>query len=212
MTDNHPVKGLRAVNPDVAPSSSALFGAIGGVRGIIESVAPGFLFLVVFTLTGSLLPSAIAPVVAAVGILLARLIQRLPVMPAVSGGIGIALSAGFALFTGKASDNFVGGFLINGISILVVVLSLLARKPLVGIVAGLAAPHTEWMTDARPRRAVVVTTVLWGCFFALRLVVELPLYFADQTAALAATKLLLGLPAYAAMLWVTWVMLRSARA
>lgn len=212
MTDNHPVKGLRAVNPDVAPSSSALFGAIGGVRGIIESVAPGFLFLVVFTLTGSLLPSVIAPVAAAVGILLARLIQRLPVMPAVSGGIGIALSAGFALFTGKASDNFVGGFLINGISILVVVLSLLARKPLVGIVAGLAAPHTEWMTDARPRRAVVVTTVLWGCFFALRLVVELPLYFADQTAALAATKLLLGLPAYAAMLWVTWVMLRSARA
>lgn len=212
MTDSQPAKGLRAVNPDVAPTTGALFGAIGGVRGIIESVAPGFLFLVVFTITGSLLPSVVAPVAAAVVILIARLIQRLPVMPAVSGGIGIALSAGFALFTGKASDNFVGGFLINGVSILVILLSLLARKPLVGIVAGLAAPHTEWMTEVRPRRAVVLTTILWACFFALRLVVELPLYFADQTAALAVTKLLLGLPAYAAMLWVTWVMLRSARA
>ncbi|MSZ38843.1 MAG: DUF3159 domain-containing protein, partial [Actinobacteria bacterium] len=90
-----------------------LFSAVGGVRGVIESTAPGFLFLVVFTITGDLFPSVIAPVAVAIVILLTRLFQRLPVLPAVSGGIGIALSAGFALWTGRAEDNFVGGFIIN---------------------------------------------------------------------------------------------------
>jgi hypothetical protein len=52
--------------------------------------------------------------------------------------------------------------------------------------------------------------VLWAFFFASRLIIQLPLYFANLTAALAATKLIMGLPLYAAMLWVTWMLLRSS--
>jgi len=189
-----------------------LFSAIGGVRGVIESTAPGFLFLVVFTATGDLFPSVIAPVIVAIAILLMRLVQRLPVLPAISGGIGIALSAGFALWTGRAEDNFVGGFIINSVSMLAMFVSILVRRPLIGIVTSLLVSENPARTSPFVRRAAYLATVVWACFFGLRLAVQLPLYLAQATAALAATKLLMGLPLYAALLWVTWLMMRSALA
>lgn len=208
--DSTSARGLGAVVPGQAPTVDALFGAIGGVRGIVESLTPGFVFLIVFTVTGDLVPSVVAPVAVAVVALLVRLVQRLPVLPAVSGGIGIALSAGLALWTGRAADNFVGGFIINAVSLSAFAISLLIRKPLVGVIAAVLAPKTAWLTDAAPRRAVTIASVLWAGFFGLRLGVQLPLYFANLTSALAATKLIMGLPLYASMLWVTWMLLRSS--
>jgi hypothetical protein len=191
-------------------TGASLFSAIGGVRGVVESTAPGFLFLVVFTVTGDLFPSVIAPVAVAIAILLTRLFQRLPVLPAVSGGIGIALSAGFALWTGRAEDNFVGGFIINAVSMTVMLLSILIRRPLIGIVTNMLVAEDPARTSPLVRRAAYLATVVWACFFGLRLSVQVPLYLAQATAALAATKLLMGVPLYAALLWLTWLMMRSA--
>jgi hypothetical protein len=168
------------------------------------------LFLVVFTVTGDLFPSVIAPVAVAIAILLTRLFQRLPVLPAVSGGIGIALSAGFALWTGRAEDNFVGGFIINAVSMTVMLLSILIRRPLIGIVTNMLVAEDPARTSPLVRRAAYLATVVWACFFGLRLSVQVPLYLAQATAALAATKLLMGVPLYAALLWLTWLMMRSA--
>jgi hypothetical protein len=187
-----------------------LFSAIGGVRGVIESTAPGFLFLVVFTVTGDLYPSVIAPVVVAIAILLTRLVQRLPVLPAVSGGIGIALSAGFAMWTGRAEDNFVGGFIVNAVSMTVMLVSIVIRRPLIGVATTMLASENPARSSNIVRRAAYLATVVWASLFALRLLVQVPLYLAQATAALAATKLLMGLPLYAALLWLTWLMMRSA--
>ena len=203
-------KGIGALTPGETPTVDALFGAIGGLRGIIESLTPGLVFLIIFTITGELVPSVIAPVAVAFVALLIRLIQRLPVLPAISGGVGIAASAGLALWTGRAADNFVGGFIINAVSLTVFAVSLLIRKPLVGVLASALSPKVAWMTDPLPRRAVTIATTLWTVFFATRLAAQLPLYFANLTSALAATKLIMGLPLYAGMLWVTWMLLRSS--
>lgn len=203
-------RGIGALTPGETPTVDTLFGAIGGLRGIIESLTPGLVFLIIFTITGELVPSVIAPVAVAVVALLIRLIQRLPVLPAISGGVGIAASAGLALWTGRAADNFVGGFIINAVSLTVFAVSLLIRKPLVGVLASALSPKVAWMTDPLPRRAVTIATTLWTVFFATRLAVQLPLYFANLTSALAATKLIMGLPLYAGMLWVTWMLLRSS--
>ena len=193
-------------------TATNLFSAIGGVRGVIESTAPGFLFLVVFTVTGDLFASVAAPVIVAIAILVTRLAQRLPVLPAVSGGIGIALSAGFALWTGRAEDNFVGGFIVNSISMTVMLVSILIRRPLIGLLTSVLVPENPARTSAIVRRAAYLATVVWACFFGLRLLVQVPLYLAQATTALAATKLLMGVPLYAALLWLTWLMMRSALA
>ncbi len=186
-----------------------VFDAIGGIRGLIESVVPGLAFLIVYTVTSALQPSVLAPVIIAGMFIVIRLIRRENISPAVSGAIGIALSAGIALISGRAEDNFITGFIINAVSVLVVGVSILARRPIVGVIAGAVTSHASWRTDALKFRRALLASIGWVGVFGIRLIVELPLYFSSQTELLATAKLLLGLPLYALMLWITWILLQG---
>lgn len=202
--------GFAKVEPGQTPTASALLAAVGGVRGLIEALLPGVMFLVVYTVTRELVPSVIAPVIIAVGFVAARLIARANPMGAFAGVVGIALSAGMALFTGRAEDNFVLGFVVNGVSILVLIASLLVRRPLIGLIVGVLSQElAEWTRERIRVRVATTATLLWIGVFSLRLAVQLPLYLSEQTQALAATKLLMGVPLYAAALWITWLLVRA---
>lgn len=152
----------------------------------------------------------LAPVVLAVGFVVTRALGRTTMMPAVAGLIGIAISAAFALFTGRAEDNFVPGLIINVVSVVVLLISLVTRWPLIGLIVGLLTNElTEWRADRAKRRVLTVATWLWVGLFSARLLVQAPLYFSSSTEALAATKLLMGVPLYAGVLWVTWLLART---
>jgi hypothetical protein len=203
--------GIGQVAPGETPTAASLLRAIGGVRGLIESLLPGLAFLVIYTITSDLTPSVVAPVVVAVGFIVVRAVTRSPVMPAVTGLLGVAVSAALALFTGRAEDNFLPGLIINAVSLVVLLTSIIARWPLIGIIVGLLTGDTTgWRSDRAKFRVVLVATWCWVGLFALRLGVEGPLYLAGQAAALGSVKLILGVPLYAAMLWVTWLLVRAA--
>ena len=201
---------LGEVKPGEAPSGRALLGAVGGIRGLIEAILPGLGFLVLYTVTHELWISVAAPFAIALVFIVVRAIQHQPLMPAITGAIGIALSAGLALWTGSAANNFLPGFVINGIAVLALVISLLARRPLVGVIVGLLTGDEHWRHDPAKLRVAYVTTVLWLLLSGLRLAVQVPLYLADAPDALAATKLLMGVPLYLGLLWVTWMLVRTA--
>ena len=198
------------MKPGETPSGSALLGAVGGIRGLIETILPGLAFLVIYTVTKDLFWSVVAPFVVAALFIIVRAIQRQPVTPAISGAIGIGLSAGLALLTGNVSNNFVLGFVINGVAVVAITISVLVRRPLVGVVIGLLTGDEHWRHDAAKLRIAYVATILWLMLSALRLAVQLPLYLADLPDALAATKLLMGVPLYLGLLWVTWLLVRTA--
>ena len=205
--------GFARVAPGETPTASALLAAVGGVRGLIESILPGLVFLVVYTLTGDLVPSVVVPIAVAALFVIVRLITRTPVMPAIVGAIGIAASATLALISGRAEDNFVPGFWINAISLTTLVVSLIVRWPLVGLIVGLLTSDISgWRADRAKVRVMTVATVLWAGLFALRLGVQLPLYFSGNVEWLAGTKLLMGVPLYAGLLWVTWLLVRAVYA
>ncbi|MCY7413257.1 MAG: DUF3159 domain-containing protein [Salinibacterium sp.] len=205
--------GIAKVQPGEAPSASALLAAIGGVRGLVESIAPGLVFLVTYTITGQLLPSVLIPIGVAAVFVAARFVARTPAVSAIAGVAGIGVSAALALLTGNVNDNFVPGLIINALSLTVFVVSVLARWPLVGlIVALLTGDVGEWRKDSAKLRVAYLTSGLWIGLFALRLGVQGPLYLAEQTSVLAATKLIMGVPLYAAVLWVTWLLVRTAYA
>jgi len=143
---------------------------------------------------------------------LVRALTRSPIMPAVIGLIGIALSAGLALWTGRAEENFLLGFVINGVWLVALLVSLVLRRPLIGVITGLLTGDHDWRVDAAKRTVLTVTTWLWVGLFSVRLGVQVSLYLTEQAAALAATKLVMGLPLYAAVLWVTWLMIRAVYA
>ncbi|MCW4384497.1 DUF3159 domain-containing protein [Salinibacterium sp. SYSU T00001] len=202
--------GIGAVAPGEVPSASALLAAVGGVRGLVESILPGLGFLIVYTATGEVVPSVLAPLAVALIFVAARAMTRSMVTPAIAGLVGIGVSAALALLTGRAEDNFVPGLIVNAVSVTVLLASIAFRWPAIGVIVGLLANEpSEWRGNRAKRRVFTVATWLWVGLFSARLLVQAPLYFAEQTEALAATKLVMGVPLYAGMLWVTWLLVRT---
>ncbi len=205
--------GFGAVEPGETPSAGALLEAMGGVRGLVESILPGLAFLVIYTISKDLTLSVVVPIVIAVGFVIVRAVTRTPWTSALAGVIGLALSAGLALITGRAEDNFVLGFILNGVFLLALLVSLAVRWPLIGVIVSLIRSEGgAWRGDRAKFRVALIATILWCGLFALRLGVELPLYFAGNAEALATLKLILGVPLYAGMLWVTWLLVRTVYA
>ncbi|WP_144717830.1 DUF3159 domain-containing protein [Agrococcus jejuensis] len=201
---------LGHIAPGEAPSGGAILRAMGGVRGIVESLLPGLLFLVLFTITQDVWISVLVPLaVSVVAVLLRVLTKGQPVL-AFAGLIGVGISAAVALFTGNANDNFLWGFIVNSLGVVALTISLIARRPLIGLIAGgLTSTPYAWRTEPARRAVAVRATILWICVLAARLAVQVPLYAAEATQALATTKLLMGVPLYGAALWVTWLMVRA---
>jgi hypothetical protein len=205
--------GFGQVTPGETPTAGALLGAMGGVRGIVESLLPGFVFVFVYAITQQTLPSVLIPAGIAVLFVLIRVLTRTPVVPALVGLLGIAVSAALAIFSGDAKENFVLGFWLNGAYVVSLLVSLAVRWPVIGVIVGLLRGEgSAWRTDKAKYRVAFVTTVLWTCMFAARLAVQVPLYYADQTQLLGGAKLIMGLPLYAATLWVTWLLVRAVYA
>jgi hypothetical protein len=202
--------GIGQVTPGEMPTAASLLRAIGGVRGLVEAIAPGAIFLVVYTITGEVAPSVLIPVAVGVVLFVARAIAHTTMTSAIAGLIGIAISAAFALMTGRAADNFVPGLVVNVGSLVVLLASLAVRWPLIGLIVGLLTGEgVEWRRDSAKRRVLYLVTWLWAGLFALRLAVQVPLYFANVPEWQAAAKLLMGVPLYAALLWVSWLMVRA---
>ncbi|MDY7544105.1 MULTISPECIES: DUF3159 domain-containing protein [unclassified Cryobacterium] len=191
-------------------SGHALLAAMGGIRGLVEAVLPGLVFLVTYTLTRDLVPSLVAPIV--IGVVMAglRVAARQTVTQAVGGLVGIGISAVLALLSGKAEDFYLSGFWINGVYGGALVISIIVGWPLIGLAVGfLVGDGVNWRSDPSKRRVLSLLTGLWAGLFLLRLAVELPLYYAGNVAWLGATKLLMGIPLYAPLLIVSWLMVRS---
>lgn len=203
--------GLGQLPPGEVPSGRALIQAVGGPRGLAESLLPGLGFLVTYALTQQLVASVLAPVVLSLAFVALRLVGRTPPALAFAGLFGVAFSAVLALLTGKPEDNFVPGLVINAGSVLVLLVSIAVRWPLIGIIVGaLVGDFTGWRRIKSQRVVLTVATWMWAGMFGLRLAVQAPLYFSGATEVLAGTKLLMGVPLYAGMVWVTWLLVRSA--
>jgi hypothetical protein len=181
--------------------------AIGGWRGMIESVAPGLVFVVVFVAVREIMPAVIASVAVAVVATIARLLQRTPITQAVGGLLGVGIGAIWAWRSGEAQNFFAWGLITNAVFALGVTISILARWPVVGvIVATLFGRPTTWREDPDLMRRYTLASWLWVGAFLLRLAVQVPLYLGGDTGWLGAARLVMGLPLWALVLWVTWVL------
>jgi len=200
-----------------ASTGSAVWSAMGGWRGILESVLPSLAFVVLFTVTidpetrqGNLWLSLGVSVGLAVVFTVARLIAKSPPSAAIGGLLATVAAAVLALVTGRGQDNFVFGFFTNGAYGTAFLVSALVGWPLIGLAAGyLTGEGTRWRADRRKRRAYMWLSIAWAALFAARLIVQLPLYFAGDVVALGALKIVMGLPLFAPMLAVTWLTVRA---
>ncbi|AXK44987.1 DUF3159 domain-containing protein [Brachybacterium saurashtrense] len=200
-------EGLGAVLQD---EEFSVRDAIGGPRGILESVLPTLLFVVLFVAIRSVLIAGVAATAAVAVFVVARLLQRQSVGTAMGGLVAAALGAVLAIRSGEGTDFYWPGIVTNAVSLLVLVLSLALRRPLLGVVVALLDPRVrDWAQDSASRRVYTRATLLFAGLYAAKLAVQLPLLLTGQVAALGAAKIAMGLPAFAVIAYLVWLMHRS---
>lgn len=205
--------GLGELADAETPTGTALLAALGGVRGLLETIVPGFVFLILFTFTQNVPLSIGVSVAVAVLFTVVRIVGKTPVTQAMAGLIGVGVSAILALVTGRGEDNFILGIWTNAAYAAALLISILVRWPLIGLAAGyLMGDGLAWRSVKGKFRVMQALTFLWFLLFAARLLVQVPLYLAhtdEATSALALTKLLMGVPLYAPLLLVTWFVVKG---
>ncbi|MEE1651289.1 DUF3159 domain-containing protein [Brachybacterium sp. J144] len=184
--------------------------AIGGPRGVAESVLPTLVFLVLYLVTRSVMAAALAAVGVVAVLLVVRLVQRQSPATVLGGLLGVALGAVLAIRSGDGTDFYAPGIAINAVSVLVLLVSLLARRPLVGLVVGVLDPRVQdWAEDPDARRVYTRATLLFLGLYVAKLAVQVPLLLTGQVAALGVAKLVMGLPAFAVIAYLVWLLHRA---
>ena len=191
-------------------TGQGLLQSVGGVLGIVEAVVPGLLYLTIFIITQDARVSVIAPTVLVVVMFAWRLIRKQTLVTALSGVFGVAVCVATTLFTGKGEDYFLPGFWINGVWSVALIISLAVGWPILGFVVGaLNGNFTSWRGNPQIRKAATVLSLLWLALFVLRLVVQLPLYFEGNVAALGVARLVMGTPLFALLVLYSWLLFRN---
>lgn len=217
MTEDSPEKRIkaggfgRAVEAGLsgeAMSAGGVLAAIGGWRGVVESLLPATLYLVGYAITRDARTSVIAPVAVVAIAALWRLVKREPLTAILSGALGVGVCVAAVLWTGEGTSYFVPGFFISGSWFIALAISLVVGWPLIGVFLGVfRGSLTYWRKIVPLRRAAQLTTVVWVMLFGARLAVQLPLYFAGSTEALGIARLLMGVPLFALGVVFTWFVL-----
>lgn len=190
-------------------TKDSLLSAIGGIQGLLETILPSTVFLMAFAFSKSTVLAVTIAGSMSLGFILARLLQRKSLIQAVVGALAVGLAAFLALREGgSAVDYFLPGFFTNLAYGLVLALSALVGRPILGYLAGWLFGIPDWRKNLKLRRYFGFVTWIWVGFFSARLLVQVPLYLAGAVEQLATARIIMGAPAYAGLLALTWVLLR----
>ena len=161
--------------------------------------------------TRDLRTSLVVSIAITVVLLLVRLARRSNPQFVVNALIGIGIAALFASRTGEARDVFLPGILYNGVYAVVLIATILVKWPAIGFMVGaLVDDVTGWRRDDAMRRLCSRLTWLLVAPCVLRVVVQAPLYLADQVTLLGTMKVFMGWPLQvASLLAMGWLLTRN---
>jgi len=191
--------------------SLSMFDAVGGWRTVAEGVASRVLFLVAYLVTGRVLPSALVAVGGVAVLAVVRLCTGGKVWQPAIGVIVVGASALLAGSTGHAVDFYLSAVLLQAGGGVLFLVSLLVRRPLIGVVLGtVRGEGSAWRRDRRQRRRYSLCTAVFLAKFAIATAVLVPLYSAGLVLPLGiAATVLGGAPAAGGCVYLCWRILRE---
>ena len=165
--------------------TASLFGP-GNVSAMISTALPTIAFAAVAT-TSSLTIAAVAATVTALGTLVYRVLVRQPLRPAVLGLVVGGVCAAIAASTGDARGFFLAPTAITVVIILVCLLTVVARRPLAGMLLNrLAGGPTLWYLNGDLLRVYTQCTLICVIVNIASVIAQIVGYLDDATWLLAA--------------------------
>jgi hypothetical protein len=193
-----------------AVTEAALFEAFGGVRGMVETVVPGLLFVTIFTINKDLHMSAIAALAVSLVLVVVRLVMKDTVKHAFSGVFGVV----FAMMTGNAKDFYLPGMLYTlGLAVAYIVTTL-CGVPLIGLILGpVFKENLSWRTrNPGRKKAYAKASWAWGLILLAKCAILFPMYWWADTTKFGWILIALKIPPFLLAVWLTWVFLAKAPA
>ncbi|MET8204680.1 DUF3159 domain-containing protein [Streptomyces sp. NPDC005373] len=197
-----------------AVTEAALFEAFGGVRGLVETVVPGLLFVTIFTINKDLHMSAIAALAVSLVLVVVRLVMKGTVKHAFSGVFGVAFGVVFAMMTGNAKDFYLPGMLYTlGLAVAYIVTTL-CGVPLIGLILGpVFKENLSWRTrNPGRKKAYAKASWAWGLILLAKCAILFPMYWWADTTKFGWVLIALKIPPFLLAVWLTWVFLAKAPA
>ncbi|MGV9699366.1 DUF3159 domain-containing protein [Streptomyces sp. NPDC003470] len=197
-----------------AVTEAALFEAFGGVRGMVETVLPGLLFVTIFTINNDLDLSAIAALAVSLVLVVVRLVMKDTVKHAFSGVFGVAFGVVFAMMTDNAKNFYLPGMLYTLGLALAYIVTTLAGVPLIGLILGpVFKENLSWRTrNPGRKKAYAKASYAWGLILLAKCAILFPLYWWADTEQLGWVLVTLKIPPFLLAVWLTWVFLAKAPA
>jgi hypothetical protein len=195
-----------------AVTEAALFEAFGGVRGMVETVLPGLLFVSIYTVNKNLHMSALAALGVALVMVVVRLVRRDTVKHAFSGVFGVGFGVVFAMMTGNAKDFYLPGMLYTlGLAVAYIVTAM-AGVPLIGLMLGpVFKENLSWRTrNPGRKKAYTKASWAWGLILLAKCAILFPLYWWADTTQLGWVLVALKIPPFLLAVYLTWVFLAKA--
>jgi len=194
-----------------------MLASFGGWSGTIISAIPLVVFVAVNAAAHSLRDAIWSAVAVAVVLAGYRLIRRQSIQQAGAGLVSVVVAALIAHHTGQARGFFLLGIAGSVLYAAVFLVTLVIRRPLVGLFWEFLDPAplpegTKWFRIASLRRAYDLATLAGFAMFAARAIVQLSLFRDNKTGWLAVTKIAMGFPLYLAVLGFGFWVVRRARA
>jgi hypothetical protein len=197
-----------------AVTEAALFEAFGGLRGMVETVLPGLLFVTIFTINKDLHTSAIAALGLSLLLVVVRLVRRDTIKHAFSGVFGVAFGVVFAMITGNAKDFYLPGMIYTLGLAAAYLITTAVGVPLIGLILGpVFKENLSWRTrNPGRKKAYAKASWAWGLILLAKCAILFPLYWWADTAQLGWVLVALKIPPFLLAVYLTWVFLAKAPA
>jgi uncharacterized membrane-anchored protein YitT (DUF2179 family) len=176
-----------------------------GRNSIFDSVIPPLLFMLTNALYG-LTPALWVAFGSSLLCILLRLIRRERFRNALLGAGATGLAVGLAMLLRSAQAFFLPSLLNGALTVLVLLLSLVFKRPAVAFTSYLTRRWPlGWYWHARVRPAYSEVTAIWAVYSALKLAFQYYFYRNALTNSLAVFNLVSGWPALIVLLVISYL-------
>jgi uncharacterized protein DUF3159 len=189
--------------------------SIGGWTGALITAIPTAVFITV-NIAASLRVAIVSAVASALLLAGYRVIRKQSTQQALSGLFGVLVAAAIAARTGEARGFFLLGIWTSFAYAVPFAVSMLLRRPLVGLLWEFLDPTPA--TDDVPwhRRRPLLLAYTWATLaatavFLSRGIVQAALYHRDSTGWLAFARIAMGYPLFIAAVAFSYWVVRRAR-